>query len=274
MSTRPASNSALYDGKVMHARLKPMGHRFQYRVYALLLDLDQLPLDTESVIFSHNRFNLLSFFDRDHGARDGTPLRGYVDRMLLAAGEQRPDRIELLCYPRVFGWVFNPLSVYYCFDAGNQLSALIYEVRNTFGESHTYVAPIRSGENRDGYIRQERNKRFYVSPFIDMDMRYRFRLSRSGTALTLRILECDAEGPLLSATFSGRRRPLTTGNLLRAFFQVPFQTLKIVGGIHWEALKLWIKGARLHRRPQRPKAVSYTDNLEPVDAPRPSIHGS
>tara|TARA_R110002124_G_scaffold100107_2_gene246563 strand:+ start:7782 stop:8603 length:822 start_codon:yes stop_codon:yes gene_type:complete len=269
MSTRSTSHSALYDGKVMHARLKPMGHRFQYRVYALLLDLDQLPLAAKSPIFSHNRFNLLSFFDRDHGARDGTPLRNYVDGVMLAAGELPPCRIELLCYPRVFGWVFDPLSVYYCYDASDHLSALIYEVRNTFGENHTYVAPVRAGESQNGHIRQQRNKRFYVSPFIDMDMTYRFRLNRPDTALTLRILVGDAEGPLLAATFSGSRRALTTGNLLRAFVQVPFQSLKIVGGIHWEALKLWVKGARFHRRPRRPKAVSYGDAQEPTDAPRP-----
>nr|WP_306266649.1 DUF1365 domain-containing protein [Pararhizobium sp. IMCC3301] len=271
MNTQSASRNALYDGKVMHARLKPMGHRFQYRVYALLLDLDQLPRAADSAIFSHNRFNLLSFFDKDHGARDGTSLRDYVDAMLQAAGEKPPYRIELLCYPRVFGWVFNPLSVYYCYDASDHLSALIYEVRNTFGEHHTYVAPVRMGESQDGHIRQERNKRFYVSPFIDMDMTYRFRLNRPDTALTLRILECDAEGPLLAATFSGKRRALTTANLLRAFVQVPFQTLKIVGGIHWEAFKLWVKGARFHRRPRRPKAVSYNDTHEPSDAPRPFV---
>lgn len=261
----PHSDSALYKGTVMHARLKPMGHRFQYSVYTLLLDLDNLSIAVKSPIFSHNRFNLLSFYDKDHGSRDGLSLRTHVDSLLLKAGATRPHAVKLLCYPRILGWVFNPLSVYYCYDALGTLTAIIYEVRNTFGETHTYVAPIQEGELRDGLVRQERDKRFYVSPFIKMEMRYRFRLNQPDERLTLRILECDTEGPLLSATFSGDRFPLTSGMLLRAFFQVPFQTLKIVGGIHWEALKLWKKGAKFHRRPKRPKPVSYSDNVEPID---------
>lgn len=257
--------SALYRGKVMHARLKPMGHRFQYSIYALLLDLDELSDINEIPTFSHNRFNLLSFFDKDHGPRDGSSLRIHVDKLLLEADMLRPHTVKLLCYPRILGWVFNPLSVYYCYDVAGVLTSIIYEVRNTFGENHTYVAPIRDGELRNGLVRQERDKRFFVSPFIDMQMRYRFRLNEPSEILTLRILEFDNEGPLLSATFSGTRFPLNTTTLLRAFFQLPLQTLKIVGGIHWEALKLWIKGAKLHRRPIRPKPVSYGDQGGSVD---------
>lgn len=249
----------------MHARLKPMGHRFSYRVYSLLLDLDNLGTATSSSVFSHNRFNLLSFYDKDHGAADGKSLRTYVDELLRNAGVGAPTRVELLCYPRILGWVFNPLSVYYCYDADNNLNALIYEVRNTFGEQHTYVAPILDGEIHQGYIRQERDKRFYVSPFIEMNMRYYFRMTVPSDNLTLRILEHDEDGPVLSATFSGKRFPLTTGSLLKAFFQVPLQTLKIVGGIHWEALKLWKKGAKFHKRPARPKPISYSDNQDPTD---------
>lgn len=264
-SATPDSDSALYRGTVMHARLKPLGHRFQYRVYALLLDLDHLSDAVKSPFFSHNHFNLLSFFNKDHGPGDGSSLRAHVDQLLFKAGETAPHAVKLLCYPRILGWVFNPLSVYYCYDVAGTLTAIIYEVRNTFGETHTYVAPILEGELRDGLVRQERDKRFYVSPFINMEMRYRFRLNQPEEKLILRILECDNEGPLLSATFSGTRFPLTSGMLLRAFFQVPLQTLKIVGGIHWEALKLWKKGAKFHRRPKRPKPVSYGDHVEPID---------
>lgn len=261
------ATSAIYKGTVMHARLKPIGHRFTYRVYSLLLDLDKLQDATKSAVFSHNGFNLLSFHDKDHGSGDGSSLRDYVNGLLQEAEQPIPKRVELLCYPRILGWVFNPLSVYYCYDNENALTALIYEVRNTFGERHTYVAPIEEGEMSHGRIRQERDKRFYVSPFIDMKMRYHFRMIPPKDRLTLRILEHDTEGPLLSATFSGDRFPLNTANLLKAFLQVPFQTLKIVGGIHWEALKLWIKGARFHKRPTRPKALSYSDREETVDAP-------
>ncbi|MEP5621479.1 MAG: DUF1365 domain-containing protein [Hyphomicrobiales bacterium] len=251
----------------MHARLKPMGHRFSYRVYSFLLDLDDLASATKSALFSHNRFNLFSFYDKDHGAADGSSLRAYIDELLRHADHEKPTRIELLCYPRILGWVFNPLSVYYCYDDQDQLSALVYEVRNTFGERHTYVAPIRKGEMSHGRIRQERDKLFYVSPFIDMKMRYHFRMTPPAEGLTLRILEHDDEGPLLSATFSGTRSALSTSTLLKAFFQVPFQTLKIVGGIHWEALKLWKKGAQFHMRPARPESVSYSDKPDATDAP-------
>lgn len=261
------TQSAIYNGTVMHARLKPMGHRFSYRVYSLLLDLDNLSTATKSAVFSHNRFNLLSFYDKDHGAGDGRNVREYINQLLEGAGHPQPFRIELLCYPRILGWVFNPLSVYYCYDANNVITALVYEVRNTFGERHTYVAPIMAGEMHQGYIRQERDKRFYVSPFIDMQARYHFRMTTPSDSLTLRILEHDEEGPLLSATFSGKRVPLATTNLLKAFIQVPLQTLKIVGGIHWEAFKLWKKGAKFHKRPARPKAISYSDEQDPSDAP-------
>lgn len=261
------AESAIYKGTVMHARLKPMGHRFSYRVYSFLLDLDNLTAATKSALFSHNRFNLFSFYDKDHGAADGKSLREYINQLLKSADQPAPARIELLCYPRILGWVFNPLSVYYCYDDQDKLSALVYEVRNTFGERHTYVAPILAGEMSHGRIRQERDKLFYVSPFIDMRMRYHFRMTPPTDNLTLRILEHDSEGPLLSATFSGKRSVLNTKNLLKAFFQIPFQTLKIVGGIHWEALKLWRKGARFHKRPARPKLVSYSDKRDTTDAP-------
>lgn len=250
----------------MHARLKPMGHRFSYRVYSLLLDLDNIAIATQSAVFSHNQFNLMSFYDKDHGAADGKSLRDYVNGLLKNAGQSAPARVELLCYPRILGWVFNPLSVYYCYDAENTLNALIYEVRNTFGERHTYVAPILEGEQSHGRIRQERDKLFYVSPFIGMKMRYHFRITPPDQNLTLRILEHDEDGPLLSATFSGVRHPLNTKNLLKAFFQVPLQTLKIVSGIHWEALKLWKKGAQFHKRPARPNPISYIDKPDTTDA--------
>ncbi len=264
VDTYPATNVP-YSGKVMHARLKPLGHRFQYRVYALLMDLDHISQVTRSPVFSYNRFHLLSFYDKDHGPRDGTSLRVYVERLLQEAGEHRTHSVQLLCYPRIFGWVFNPLSVYYCRDRSGELTAIIYEVRNTFGEHHTYVAPIRNGELRDGLVRQERDKLFYVSPFIKMDMRYRFRLNSPDGKLTLRILECDAEGPLLSATFSGERLALNTRTLLRAFVQMPLQTLKIVGAIHWEALKLWVKGAKFYHRPKHTKIISYGDQQTSSD---------
>ena len=257
----PDAAASLYSGPVMHARMKPVQHRFTYSVYSLLIDIDRL---TEagrlSSVFSISRWNLLSFSPSDHGPRDGTSLRAHVDGLLATSQvDLSGGRVLLFCYPRVFGFVFNPLSIYYCYDAQAQLVALIYEVRNTFGESHSYVAPIRVQEAGATGVRQDRDKLFYVSPFLDMTMRYHFRLRPPGNELKVRILESDADGPILAATFSGLRSDMTTGALLKAFFAMPLLTFKIVGAIHYEALRLWLKGLRLVKRPAPPEPASFRD---------------
>ena len=246
-----AAAAALYFGDVMHARLKPMGHRFSYRVFSLLIDLDRLDAaDRMSRLFGVNRAALYSFYERDHGDRDGSPLKDFVDRRAAEHGiDLTGGRVELLCYPRLLGYTFNPLSVYFCSRADGTLAMLIYEVRNTFGEIHSYALPVRAGELTDAGIRQEQNKLFYVSPFIEMAMRYYFRVAPPGEKVKLRILETDAEGPILSATFNGTRAALTSGSLFRAFVSLPLVTLKIMAAIHWEALRLWLKGAKLVDRP-------------------------
>jgi DUF1365 family protein len=244
---RPAAPAALYVGCVMHARLKPMGHRFSYRVMSLLIDLDQLEdADRLSPLFGVNRAALYSFHEADHGRRDGSSLRAYAQ---FCAAERGIDltggRVLLLCYPRLLGYTFNPLSVYFCYRADGELALLIYEVRNTFGDIHPYVLPVTSGDISDAGVRQQQDKLFYVSPFIGMAMRYYFRVRPPGERVQLRILETDREGPLLAATFNGRHRMLKTKELLRAFFALPLVTMKIMAAIHWEALRLWLKGARL-----------------------------
>ncbi len=243
--------ASLYFGDVMHARLKPMGHRFSYRVMSLLIDLDRLEAaDRLSPLFAVNRAALYSFHESDHGARDGASLRAYAQACAAEHGiDLTRGRVLLLCYPRLFGYTFNPLSVYFCYRADGSLALLIYEVRNTFGEIHSYVLPVRAGETSAAGVRQQQDKLFYVSPFVGMAMRYRFRIAPPGDEVKLRILETDRDGPLLAATFIGRHRRLTTPALLRAFVALPLMTLKIVAAIHWEALRLWLKGARLVARP-------------------------
>lgn len=254
----PPDALSLHVGEVMHARLKPFGHRFAYRVFTLLVDVTDLArANAASRFFSVNRFNLLSLRESDHGRRDGAPLVDHVRTLLSEAGcDLGEGRILLLCYPRVFGFVFNPLAVYFCYDSAQRLAALVYEVRNTFGEMHSYVAPLREGEVSPAGVRQERDKIFYVSPFLDMKMRYRFRILPPGDSVRLRILEEDAEGPILSATYAGERRDASGFALLRHALAVPLLTMKVVAAIHWEALKLWIKGARLHDRPAPPPPSS------------------
>ncbi|HTO62353.1 MAG TPA: DUF1365 domain-containing protein [Bradyrhizobium sp.] len=250
--------AALYVGPVMHARLKPVGHRFSYRVMSLLIDLDRLDqADRQSALFGVNRGALYSFHEKDHGDRDGSSLRAYAARCAAAHGvDLTGGRVRLLCYPRLLGYAFNPLSVYFCDRADGSLALIIYEVRNTFGEIHAYALPLRPADISRAGIRQAQDKLFYVSPFIAMTMRYHFRISPPQDTVRLRILETDRDGPLLAATFSGRRRALTTAALLVAFVGLPLVTFKVMAAIHWEALRLWIKGARLVRRPAIPAATA------------------
>ena len=255
--------ASLYFGDVMHARLKPVPHRFSYRVMSLLIDLDRLDeAGRQSPLFGVNRAALYSFHEADHGERDGSSLRAYAQARANEHGiSLTGGRVWLLCYPRLLGYTFNPLSVYFCTRADGGLALIIYEVRNTFGEIHSYVLPVGPGEITAAGVRQEQDKLFYVSPFVEMATRYRFRISPPGEGVRLRILEVDAEGPLLAATFSGRRRALSTRALLRAFVTLPFLTLKIVGAIHWEALRLWLKGVKLVPRPDSASAKADNTSL-------------
>jgi uncharacterized protein len=245
MPSEPAAS--LYFGEVMHARLKPIGHRFSYRVMSLLIDLDRLDAaDRQTRLFGVNRAALYSFHEKDHGERDGSALRIYAQRRAAECGvDLTGGRVLLLCYPRLLGFAFNPLSAYFCYRADGELALMIYEVRNTFGDIHAYALAVKPGELSDAGLRQQQDKLFYVSPFIDMPMRYHFRISPPAADVKLRILETDSAGPLLAATFHGRRRDLGAAQLLGSFCALPLVTLKIVAAIHWEALRLWIKGARL-----------------------------
>jgi DUF1365 family protein len=260
----PTDPACLYVGDVMHQRMKPFGHRFRYRVFSLCIDLDRLvEADRVSRLFSVNGRNLVSFHESDHSGEQ--PIRAYTDELLARVG-LRAKRIFLVCYPRIVGHVFNPLSVYYAYDDRDVLTAMIYEVRNTFGERHTYLCPVGETQLSEAGVRQSCDKLFHVSPFIGMDMRYHFRMLPPGKEIRWRILETDLDGPLLAATFSGRQLPLTTHALGRLVGRIPFLTFKILGGIHWEALKLWLKGARYISRPPPPPPVSITPFYEVAKA--------
>ncbi len=260
----PTDPACLYVGDVMHQRMKPFGHRFRYRVFSLCIDLDRLvEADRVSRLFSVNGRNLVSFHESDHSGEQ--PIRAYTDELLARVG-LRAKRIFLVCYPRIVGHVFNPLSVYYAYDDRDVLTAMIYEVRNTFGERHTYLCPVGETQLSEAGVRQSCDKLFHVSPFIGMDMRYHFRMLPPGKEIRWRILETDTDGPLLAATFSGRQFPLTTHTLGRLVVRIPFLTFKILGGIHWEALKLWLKGARYISRPPPPPPVSITPLYEVAKA--------
>lgn len=241
----------------MHARLKPVDHRFSYKMAALLIDIDKLEeVGKACSLFSVGRFNLLSFYPKDHGSRDGSNLRIQVEKLLEEAGLPSPVRIRLLCYPRVLGYTFNPLSVYFCEDEFGDCVALIYEVKNTFGEQHTYVQPVSPGQKTAAGIRQTARKCFYVSPFLDMEMEYRFRIKPPEDTIALRILESDGDGPILAATFFGRKLPLNSRAIVQTVLQTFGIAWKVIAGIHWEALRLWLKGLKV--RPRRPHEKTHS----------------
>ncbi|MGI9402323.1 MAG: DUF1365 domain-containing protein [Rhizobiaceae bacterium] len=254
---------SLYSGKVMHARLDPVSHRFSYKMTSMLIDLDRLQeADSATAIFSVNRPNLVAFHEKHHGPRDGTSLRSYIDATLYKAGVTRPARVELLCYPTVLGYTFNPLSVYFCYDDTGDVTALVYQVHNTFGQSHCYVEPVRQNQRSEAGIRQSRAKCFYVSPFMEMAMTYKFRIRPPADTVALRILEFDAKEPVLAATFHGNRNPANLNHFLRSLLQTIGITWKVTVGIHFEALRLWLKGLRPVDRPAPPLPESFPDKIK------------
>jgi len=244
--------SALYFGLVAHRRLRPRPHALRYRVFQMLFDLDELPaLDRRLRLFSRNRFNLFGFYDRDHG-EGGPDLRAHVVGLLAQAGiDLRGGKIRLLCNPRILGYVFNPLSVYFCHRGDGGLAAMLYEVNNTFGERHSYLIPVAGGSGP--VVEQSCAKEFYVSPFIGMDATYHFRVAAPAETAAIVIRQDDDQGTLLHASFAGRRVSLSDAALARAFLRYPLLTLKVIGGIHWEAFKLWRKGVALVPHPAAPE---------------------
>jgi len=244
--------STAYTGAVVHVRHRPAAHRLRYRVFYLLLDLDELSaLDRRLRLFAHNRRGLFSFRDRDHGPRDGTRVRDWVEAQLRDAGLSTDGgRVSILCMPRILGYAFNPLSVYFCHDKTGALIAVLYEVSNTFGESHTYLVPV--GPGAPDVLQHAFDKNFYVSPFIPMDCRYDISLQPPGRHTSIAIREADPDGPLLAATFHGTLEQLNDRFLAATLIRYPLLTLKVVVGIHWNAVRLWLKGVPVFRHPPEP----------------------
>ena len=260
----PQVRSALYEGRVWHRRFKPRRHTLAYRIPMLLLDLDELPaLDRRLRLFSYGRFNLMDFRDADHLDGSATPLKTQIDPILTEGGFAPGGRVRLLCMPRVLGSVFNPLSVYFCDGPDGRLQAILYEVNNTFGQRHSYLL---AADDSEPAVNQSCEKRFYVSPFNGLGMTYEFRVVPPGDLadqqpLSVRIDVHDPGGLLMTAAFTGRRQALSDQTLLRAWLRHPLLMAKVVGAIHWEALKLWLKGVKLTPRPPAPDhAVSRADS--------------
>ena len=231
----------IFLGNVMHRRLRPAVNAFVYPVFYIQLPVRHPEL-ANCPIFSVDRSNLLSFRTKDHGARDGSPLLPWIQAQLRQRGLPDDGEITLQCFPRVFGYVFNPVSFWFCRNIEGALIAVLAEVNNTFGGRHSYLlhnadgSPLRDGQEICA------SKEFHVSPFNEIEGGYRFRFHLDRPLPLARIDYDDAEGELLLTSISGKPRAWSTAALLGAFLKMPFLTAGVMFRIHWQALKLWLKG--------------------------------
>ena len=252
-------NSCIYNGVVTHKRFKPVKHFLKYKTFSFFIDLDEIEkLDKKNIIFSFNRFNIFSFYNRDHGNRDGKSLKNWVmDNLIKFKISENINKIQLLCYPRIFGYVFNPLSIFYCYQ-DEKLKVIFYEVKNTFNEQHTYIFKV----NDSNIVTQKCKKKFYVSPFMNMDTYYNFRLLNPDEKLSVSIEQTDRKDTILTAVQTGERKDFNLKQLVVNFFKYPLMTIKIISAIHFEALLLWKKGAIYRKRETKIKNnLSYEENL-------------
>ena len=239
--------SSIYNGTVIHKRFKPKTHYFKYNVFSLLIDLSELDYLSKKIkFFSHNKFNLVSFYEKDHGNRDGTSLVSWVKKNLDDNNiDSKNVKIKLLCYPRILGYVFNPLSVFYIYDVDEKLICILYEVKNTFGEQHTYIFKV---DNNQNLYQHNCSKKFHVSPFIEMNCIYFFRLLKPGNKISVIIDLNDQIGKVLYASQDGIKSDLNNINLIKSYLKHPLMTFKIIIAIHFEAFKLWTKGVKFIKK--------------------------
>ena len=218
----------------------------------MLLDLDELDrMHRRLKWFSYNSFNMFSFYDRDHGPGANEPLRPWIEHYLNQAGvDLEGGTIKVLCLPRMFGYVFNPITVYYCHHRDGRIKAVLYEVSNTFGQRHSYLFAV--GDESDDWHRHSCDKRFFVSPFITVSGHYEFSIKRPTDELYLHISQADNDGAMLDAWINGKKTHISDRTLLLCLVRYPLLTLKVIGGIHWEALKIWLKGISRVTRPSPP----------------------
>ena len=235
--------SSIYNGTVIHKRFKPKEHFFKYSVFSFLIDLSELNhLNKKIKFFSYNKFNLLSFYEKDHGNRDGSSLITWVKKNLDDNNINSVDvKIKLLCYPRILGYVFNPLSVFYIYDIYGKLICILYEVKNTFGEQHTYIFKVDGDKN---LYQHNCSKKFHVSPFIEMNCKYFFKLLKPGEKISVIIDQYQENEKILFASQDGKRVDFNSKELIKSYIKHPLMTFKIISAIHFEAFKLWLKGIK------------------------------
>ena len=252
-------SSCIYNGHVVHKRFRPKKHFFKYKVFSLLIDFSEIHLlEKELTLFSYNKFNILSFYDIDHGQRDGSSLVEWVkENMIKNNISTEGISIKLLCYPRIWGYVFNPLSVFFVYDKSSNLTSILYEVKNTFDEQHTYIFKL---QKTDQLIEHTCKKKFHVSPFIEMECTYFFKITKPGEKILVYIDQYDCEDKLLVALQEGFKVDLNNKNLLKNYFFHPLMSFKIILAIHFEAFRLWIKGVKFIKKKFKIKNNVTTEN--------------
>lgn len=262
-----AARPELLVGQVMHRRLRPVEHTFVHPVFYVRLPIDRLD-QAAGPMFGVERWRPLSFFRRDHGTRDGQPLRPWIEALLREHGLPQDGEIVLQTFPRVMGWVFNPVSFWFCHDRSGQLVAVLAEVNNTFGATHSYLlhhpdgTPLRDGETLCA------PKAFHVSPFCTVQGSYRFsfRYQPDKGHHLARIDHDDAHGPLLLTSITGRLQPWNTASLIGVLLRIPLLTLGVWARIHVHALRLWLKGVPFHgtKPPARPSPSAPAEQEDPI----------
>lgn len=252
--TSTTASSALYRGRTVHKRFVPYERRFSAPMAHILIEPDSVGGVAQGLAwFAHNRPGAFAFYDRDHGPRDGSALRPWAEQLFASIGVQLDGgALRLLTMPRVLGYVFNPISVWFGHGPAGELRGVIYEVNNTFGATHAYVAATPEATT----ARHGAAKQLHVSPFFDVAGRYRFTLDPPADQFRL-IVDTDHDGQRTHvASLLAKRQPLTDAALARVFFGLPLATLQVVAGIHWHALWIWLRGARYRRNPGPPATPS------------------
>ena len=260
-------NSCLYECSVYHKRLRPKVREFRYRIFMFALDLDELDAVARKIpFFSRNRWNCYSFNDADHLNVGYRTVKENVITYAKSEGASFPEgsRIVLVTLPRVLGYIFNPVSFYFCYDAMGKAVWSVAEVGNTFREMKPYFVGDR---NAEGVFHRRATKHFYVSPFMDLNLEFDFRLAAPGDMLNVHIDDFDTEGVMLTSHLGGIRKPLTTRSLLWMTLKYPFITVKVISLIHWQAFKIWLARIPHHAKAARP------EDQRGVFNPHPSIAG-